>query len=478
MRKNKKFVAVLTTAAMMTMTMASMAMGATTQRGWVQDDNGDWYWYKNADEYVENTWKQSGDFWFYLGDDGVMMKDAFIEDDGNYYYVNGDGVMSTNQWRFIETDDTDGENHWFYFGANGRAYVDKTDEGAKLREINGKNYVFDEHGIMQYGWLDADGRMVDEDNEDAWKEAVYYAGEESDGAIAEGWRDIDVVDEDNDDYPGYYWFYFKSNGKKTVNIDDKEIDGYKYGFDEYGVMLSDFSQIGEIASGSNAVTAYKYYQDFDNGINKRTGWFKAVPSEEINPDGFDEGEEKWFYANSNGSLKASTLSSINGKKYAFNEYGEMLHGLIGLEMDGNTILSYTDIIETEDDLAAVEASDYVVYYFGDEEDGSMKKDSVSIEIDGEDYSYMFNTKGEAREGIYKDKLYVKGRRIEADSEQGYVMVELDGTETETVGTAYLINTSGKVQKNKTNVKDKDDMYYCTNSDGVVTYVGAEKYVAE
>ena len=38
---------------------------------------------------------------------------------------------------------------------------------------------------------------------------------------------------------------------------------------------------------------------------------------------------------------------------------------------------------------------------------------------------------------------------------------------------YLVNTSGKIQKNKTNVKDKNDTYYCTDAEGLVTYKGYE-----
>ena len=42
------------------------------------------------------------------------------------------------------------------------------------------------------------------------------------------------------------------------------------------------------------------------------------------------------------------------------------------------------------------------------------------------------------------------------------------------GDTYLVNTSGKIQKNKKNAKDGDDKYYCTDSKGVVTYEGMEK----
>ena len=34
--------------------------------------------------------------------------------------------------------------------------------------------------------------------------------------------------------------------------------------------------------------------------------------------------------------------------------------------------------------------------------------------------------------------------------------------------AYLVNTSGSIMKNKKNLKDTDDGYYCTDSKGHVT----------
>jgi hypothetical protein len=414
--------------------------------------------------------------YFYLGDDGKMVKDAFIEDDDNYYYVNEDGVMVTNQWKFIETDDTDGEARWYYFGENGKAYKQGSNTSkASLKEINGKKYIFNQDGIMQYGWVNEDGTEADTDDSDAWKTALYYCGEETDGAVATGWRALDVDNEDDDDYQGYYWFYFNtSTGKKITDKDSYSVNGKKYGFDEYGAMLYEFASV-DTATSSNAVANYKYYQDYDNGASKRSGWFKAVPSEDVHEEGYEDGEEKWFYANSNGTLKASCIASINGKKYAFNEYGEMISGLVGLELDGNTILYYTDEIESRDDIDALEGSVYTVYYFGSENDGAMKKSDMTLTIDGETYHYSFTSTGAGRDGIYKDVIYVNGRRIQADSDEGYIMVEADGTEASSIGTAYLVNTSGKIQKKKTNVKDKDGYYYCTDSDGVVTYRGSDKY---
>ena len=41
------------------------------------------------------------------------------------------------------------------------------------------------------------------------------------------------------------------------------------------------------------------------------------------------------------------------------------------------------------------------------------------------------------------------------------------------GSCVLVNRSGSVQKNKKNLKS-DDLYFCTDKDGRVTYVGYDK----
>lgn len=466
--RNMKLVSVLSMAAIMTLGASFMSFAAT---GWKQSGNT-WYYENTSGDNATETWKKSGDNWFYLGSDGKMLTNQLVEDDDNYYYVNGDGVMITNQWVKTQAAD-DEEEHWYYFQSNGKAYKKGSSDKANLKEINGKKYIFDEDGRMVYGWVNESGEQADEDDSDAWKEAVYYCGSEDDGAVTTGWISLDVDTEDDDDYQGYYWFYFnQSNGKKVKDETSKTINGKKYGFDEFGAMLYEWAPATD-SNASSSVADYKYYQDYDNGVNKRSGWFLSVPAEDVDPEGYEEGDERWFYANSNGSLKYSTLSTINGKKYAFDEYGKMMYGLRGLKLSGSTIDEYTDELESLDDIEAAESEGFNMYYFGDSDDGSMRKSGTTLEIDGEKYKYEFKSNGEGRHGIYKDVIYVAGRRIEADSDQGYAIFAEDGTEMTSEG-GYLVNTSGKIQKNKKNVKDKDDMYYCTDKDGIVTYIGSEK----
>ena len=58
--------------------------------------------------------------------------------------------------------------------------------------------------------------------------------------------------------------------------------------------------------------------------------------------------------------------------------------------------------------------------------------------------------------------------MEAEEGTKYQPFEYDGK-------SYLISTTGKIVKNKKNVRDADDVYYCTDSKGVITYSGDEKW---
>lgn len=438
---------VLTTAVIMSTLFTSTAFAAD----WEKVDS---YWYyKDGNTNTVNKWVKYENNYYYLGPDGKMLTDTIIEDDDNLYYVNSSGARVSNEWR--ELDDSRLEKGWYYFGNDGKAI---TSQNGKTHEIDGKRYIFNEDGLMLYGWIDEDLSEVD-----SYEDGVYYCGEYDDGALSEGWRAIDV-DTDDDNYLDHYWFYFTaSTGKKTINYDSKTINGNIYGFDENGVMRFGFSKVDEENSDESEISDYKYYNDYDNGSMVKSDWFYVEPDENIHPDAEDKA---WFYANSNGSLKANTIASIKNQKYAFNEYGEMLYGLIGLKLDGNKIVEYTDVIEDKDDLDALD-DDFKIYYFGNKNDGAMKKNIQTIVFDDDSYSFNFSSNGEGKEGVYKNAIYIHGMKQKADSYDGLSIVNYDDKE-------YLVNTAGDLQKNKTNIKDEDGYYYCTDKDGVVTYKSSSR----
>ncbi|MCB7321375.1 argininosuccinate lyase, partial [Lacrimispora sp. 210928-DFI.3.58] len=224
------------------------------------EEDGTWVYYNRDGERATESWKKSGNSWYWLDENGEMAIDQLIEDDGNYYYVDINGVMASNQWVAI-------------------------------------------------------------DNEDA--------GE--------------------DDEPDHYWYYFQANGKALKNGDNskvalKTINGKKYAFDEEGKMLfgwvnQDNAERIDNTDGDAFKEGTYYFGDSDDGA-MTTGWLLMdITYDEATADSYkeiapvfndDEDQSRWFYFKSNGKKLAAENGNqekektINGKKYAFDEYGAMI----------------------------------------------------------------------------------------------------------------------------------------------------------
>ena len=224
------------------------------------EEDGTWVYYNRDGERATDSWKKSGNNWYYLDSDGEMAIDQLIEDGDNYYYVDINGVMASNQWVAIENED---------------------------------------------------------------------AGE--------------------DDEPEHYWYYFQANGKALTNGDNdkvslKTINGKKYAFDDEGKMLYGWvddasAERLDNTDGDGFRDADYYFGGEDDGA-MTTGWLQIdiTYDEAINDDykytaaafNDDEDQTRWFYFKSNGKKifaedgDRTKDKTINGKKYAFDEYGAMV----------------------------------------------------------------------------------------------------------------------------------------------------------
>lgn len=471
MRKYSKYFVLPCAAMALTIGTAFAAQAAT---GWAEE-NGEWVYYDTDGSKATDTFKKSGNNWFYLDSDGNMVKSALVEDDGNYFYMNSAGAMVTNEWRAIDNEDggsDEPDQWWYYFQSNGKA-VKASESSDQVKFVTlptstgNAKFSFDDEGKMLFGWLDENGEMLTD--EDAWQSGIYYCGENGDGRMTTGWRYIEAEnDEDTTREGDGYWFFFGSNGKKTADDDSKKINGRKYSFDEYGAAHFEWYNDPGNASSSSA----NRYYNTEEQCWMSTGWFRTIPDENADPEGYDTGEAYWYYADSDGDLVTSQIKRINGQSYAFDEYGKMLHGLykIEFEEDGKTIRSAEEI--EEDDQLPDEDEDVYVYCFGDSpKEGAMKTGTITLEISGEKHSYSFETsgskKGSGTDGIDGDYIYIKGRKVQAEEGTKYQpFTYKDNT--------YLISTSGKLVKNKKNVKDADDVYYKTDSKGIIVESGSEK----
>lgn len=546
MRKQTKIAALISAAAVLSVGGAMTAFAAT---GW-QQENGTWVYYNRNEEKVTEQWQKSGDYWYYLDDNGEMAVDSLIDDNGDTYYVDVNGVMVTNRWVAVDNENAGDENEpnqwWYYFGANGKAYKrnDSASGDVSLKTINGKKYTFNTDGKMQYGWV-KDGETQYDDN--AWQDSQYYFGDENDGAMAEGWKEIAIRDDQaTDAQPGdnYWdedqtrWFYFKASGKKEKDQTGKTINGRKYGFDEYGRMNAGWvtqattSNTSVKDGGKQGIATYSNsfmnYSTPEDGARYTKGWFKVTPGYYLQKDKYEDGSDYWYYSDGNGKLVTNQIKTINGKKYAFDNYGRMISGFVVLQMQQTgTAYSQKDIVDKLDDenrydtadnyTRFVQANDSLfrsgelrAYYFGSSDDGSMKTGKQSVDLDGEKVTFEFekngSKKGAGLIGMNDHKLYIGGKLTTADSDNKIEVVvlnsnnqlitkssvadalasystsatqhfksngDLDYTEYKfnnlpTGAKAYVVNTTGAMVKSGTK-KDGDD-YKVKTSNYTVDWV--------
>ena len=488
MRKQTKIAAIVSAAALLAIGASMTSFAAT---GW-QEEDGTWVYYNKAEEKVTDKWAKSGDNWFYLDADGYMATDMLIEDDEDYYYVDANGAMVRNQWIAIDNedagnDDDEPEVHWYYFQNNGKAYRKKGSSNVFKKSINGKTYAFNDDAQMMYGWVDDEGNMSSDD--DAWKDGLYYFGDENDGAMSTGWRLISIVDEDCDDLqPGDAfwdedqdrWFWFKSSGKKQTNKDNKTINGKKYGFDEQGRMIADWytkdaTEVDADATEPDAsqgqekyTETFMYFSTPEDGARYTKGWFKVVPGYYLHEGKYEDGDNYWYYADGKGHIVASEIKTIKSKKYLFDNYGRMKKGLqfVVFPTSDETkeiseVLADDDYgkgkygakfegYDTEDNFdktaknltKELQDGECAFMFFSNDEDhdGSMKTGKQTINIDGDSFTFKFYTsgarKGQGISGVDDKKIYIGGKMVSADSDEKINFYEISSGEKYTVAELF------------------------------------------
>ena len=517
MRRSVK-VAALASAATLLAIGASMTSFAAA-RGWTQED-GEWVWLDSDGERVTEEFKLSGSKYYWLNEDGVLGSDELVEYKENYYYVDETGAMVTNQWKEVENEDDDEfeDTVWYYFQSSGKAYK------SGKKSINGTSYIFNEDGKMLFGWIKASDTTPitytmasKEDDTDEWKTAQFYAGEANDGAVVtSAWRQIRV----NDDSPAQsafdagendYWFYFGSNGRKYGYKDnptekeqekgyqEKTVNGKKYAFSIVdGHMFSEWTMEEATTGATNSV---KYYSSPENGARMTKGWFKVVPSYAIDDADYKDGnnDEHWFYAKNDGTLENGGIKTVNGKKYLFNDDGELLSGLRFVVYE-NGEYSTSESMDSEEELddytklgeltnvakTAVdnEKDKTGMYYFATpiDTDAAMKTGSCTVTVDGDSYAFKFETagttKGKGVNGLDGNNYYVNGRKLKANSDQKFEIYQCTVTSSNKVKALFgealtadtVIDTAGK----DVEAIDGATNYAVVSSSGTIVRSGTKK----
>ena len=514
MKKQTKLFSTLSAAALLTIGVSAVSMAA----GW-DNSTGVWRYLNNDGTEVTDTWKSANGNWFYLDSDGVMATNQLIEDNNNsttrYYYVDQYGAMVKNTWKAVARDDGDddlnAEYWWYYFGADGKAYTTKNEGNltvSKLKTIDGKKYAFNDEGHMMYGWIKEDSLEQNDSDDSAWKDALYFANGWNDGHIQTGWAQLTVED---DDETKEYWFYFGNDGKKQFNK-RKKINGAYYHFADDGHMLTDWAVGTKSIEDSTGATASEIKYLNGDGSERKNKWVWAVPdehadsiSEALQKD-YDDDEYSWFYYDKSGNPTVNKIKKINGKKYAFDQYGRMVIGFVAENANGdivalkkpsdyerNNILADAWKISDDSSDAFDLDSDHKLYYFSNDEekDGAMKKGYQTLTLDDTTAQFYFNTNsGVAEEGYVSkiNKYCINGLVLAPtdDDDANYAAVVTNDIskgvkKIDVLGLAFgddipaatsttaavLVNKSGSIVKNKNKLKDNNDGYYVVNKEGIV-----------
>ncbi|RHT56549.1 glucan-binding protein [Clostridium sp. AM29-11AC] len=372
--------------------------GAMLKNAWIKttpdedisdpDEDGDhWYYFDSKGKKVTDDSKKINGKTYYFDEDGQML-DGWHEDKGDVYYLGGEdeGWRAENQWLWLEKpgdadednddeqiltcadeDDCDDEG-WYWFGSNGKMYKD-----TGKKKVNGRYYMFNEHGQMLYEWINNTPTKVSGTPSNAVLDGsatpgtasisdMYYYNIVEEGWRGDGWYEIDGsedvgTDSDTD------WYYFDKGEAKHADAAKKDLATYdgdgepvyvaKIKVDSSkGKKYFAFNEKGQMQTGLQYIADDNGFYYFDDNGYMQDGKISDV---ECDDDTYD------FYFN--------TKNGKNGQGYTGEKDNYLYFNGKRLEADDDYRLYYLN-----DDIYLVNSKGKVQ---------STKSDSKKYDIENE-----------------------------------------------------------------------------------------------
>ncbi|MBO4702028.1 MAG: hypothetical protein J5625_05115 [Lachnospiraceae bacterium] len=215
-------------------------------------------YYENG-TLIKNAWKEINGKFFYFESNGSVVHNQIRKIANAYYAFNADGTMATKGWVKLY-------GYTYYVtNANGNLATGQ-------QQIGGKWYYFDYDGKMFTGIINYNDNLYILNPDGSWA-----------ATAKEGWNNVQGT-----------WYYVK-NGNFAQGEEITLADG-AYCFNYNGAMVK------------NTVYNQKYYGSDGKRVTK-TGWYKVGAN--------------WIYIK-NGSMYHDGTYEINKTVYAFNYEGFMV----------------------------------------------------------------------------------------------------------------------------------------------------------
>ena len=239
---------------------------------WYQDENKNWYYYKEDASMARGTTK-IGETTYYFDVDGVLKANGAVEVGTSYRLADENGSwIQTPGWVCVSES-------WYYVLNDGTLYTG-------ILEENGATYYLSPKMAKNVGLLDVDG--------------VAYQIAENGLATkaADGFYPGDVLNH----------LYYVSGGRIATK-GWLNVDGNWYYFAE-----KDNLGIYHAVAGTNETIDGKLYHFNLDGTMASQGWG-------LHEDG------SWYYAYASGELATGDVT-IGGTAYHFDENGKMQSGVV------------------------------------------------------------------------------------------------------------------------------------------------------
>ena len=260
MRKNrlKLGLGVLTVLATPIAVNAVASNDALAAQGWVKSGNT-WYFYNKNGTLARNSW--AGNYW--LGADGKMVTNAWV--DNGRYYVGSNGEWVRNAQRSAATTTNTAKQGWVKSGSDWY-YFDQN--GTLVRNKWAGNYWLGTDGKMATSsWVDNGRYYVGSNGE--WVRNAQRSAATTTNTAKQGWVKS-----------GSDWYYFDQNGTLVRN---KWAGNYWLGTD------------GKMAT-SSWVDNGRYY------VGSNGEWVRNAKKPEEKKQGWVKSGSDWYYFDQNGTL--------------------------------------------------------------------------------------------------------------------------------------------------------------------------------